>query len=159
MGAFRQRLVIYFQNQLLRVSGVLVGEAASEPSMSRAELLEWLQLLIAAGKQEREAVLGQLPLQLAVVEFLKNKEQFPQDSKKSEESKEKENKKSPKIEKKTAVKQEEVEKKTEAKNEVPITVEEVEKQWSLVLAAVKSQNYAVEAFLRSANRRNWLIEP
>lgn len=139
MVTFRQRLVWYFQNQLLLVNGILKEEIGKKVvAMSEGEISEWLRLLILAGKQEREAVVGQLPLQLAVVEYLKNKskksDSLKVESQKSKESDEKEK---------------EVTKKVMAIKNL-VSIEEVEKLWIPILNFIKPRNHTVEAFLRAA---------
>ncbi|MCL4384679.1 DNA polymerase III subunit gamma/tau [Patescibacteria group bacterium] len=149
MSALRARLVTYFQNQLLRVSGVkLKGAAEEQAGLSIYELSTWLQLLIAAGKQERDAVVPQLPLQLAVVEFLRNKKPGEGIKVKGNEE-EKKVKKEEKISKNENRGEEKPAPKL-TKSGLAVTLPEVEKQWGAILAAVRPVNYAVEAFLRSA---------
>ncbi|MBU3935543.1 AAA family ATPase, partial [Patescibacteria group bacterium] len=116
----RQKYLFYFQKRLLASLGV--GELAGP--MGGGELKRWLGLLIEVGKYEKEVEIEQLPLQLAVADFLKDK------------------------------KEEVVEKKEENKERKPvlgkIALAEVEKKWASVLAAVKPFNHSVEAFMRSA---------
>jgi DNA polymerase III subunit gamma/tau len=124
--AFREELIDYFQNKLLGIYGV---EGKGTSKMGAGEVEKWLGLLIAAGKQEKDITIDQLPLELAVVELLKNKKPVVR----AEKSEEKE--------------PEEVKK--EAKN-INLAVEMVEQEWGKVLMAVKPFNHSVEAFLRAA---------
>jgi DNA polymerase-3 subunit gamma/tau len=121
---YRERVLHYFQQKLLTSLGVVKGETTKLP-LNRLNM--WLNLLIAAAKQEKETDLNQLPLELAVVEFL------------GEEKSQKIKVESPK---------EEVKK--EERTEVTVQVEELESMWGKLLVAVKPYNHSVEAFLRAA---------
>jgi hypothetical protein len=92
-------------------------------------------LLITAAKQEKDTDLSQLPLELAVVEFLKeiSNDQLLISKEEPEESKE-----------------EEKEPEQRADNAVSVQVEELESMWGKLLVAVKPYNHSVEAFLRAA---------
>jgi len=122
----RQKYLSYFQKRLLASLGV--GEFPGP--MDGGELKRWLNLLIEVGKYEKEVEIEQLPLQLAVADFLKDK-------------------------KETIVEKKEIKietKKEESKKTVSgkIALAEVEKKWASILAAVKPFNHSVEAFMRSA---------
>lgn len=121
--AFREELINYFQNKLLGVYGI---EEKGETKLGAEDLEKWLSLLIAAGKQEKDVSIDQLPLELAVVEFLKNK--------------------------KPIIKNEKSEEKKEIKKikDIDLAVEAVEQDWGKVLMAVKPYNHSVEAFLKAA---------
>jgi len=115
---FREKLILYFQNKLLVNFGV--GEGQSK--MGVEALKKWLGLLIAAGRQEKEVEIGQLPLELAVVEFL-GESKLPPVSKKNEEVK--------------------------ITMAGVCDLGRIEKEWGRVLSAVKPFNHSVEAFLRA----------
>ncbi len=143
MAEFRTRLVYFFQNKLLISCGIEL-EDQKKIGLSTEALMEWLQLLIAAGRQERDSVLSQLPLQLAVVEFLKGRKLTPvstgvKNRKVEEEEKEKkENLSASEISHKKAI------------GSALVEVEAVEKVWGQILLAVKPYNHSIEAFLRAA---------
>ncbi len=149
--AYRDNLLKYFQEKLLEVYGV---KNEQESVLSAADLEKWLGLLIAAGKQEKEVNIDQLPLELAVVEMLKNRigEEFlvkknPTEAKKEEQTE-------VKIEAEAKIKDEiaedvKIETIKPAKN-INLEIEEVEREWMKVLTAVKPYNHSVEAFLRAA---------
>ncbi|RLC35420.1 DNA polymerase III subunit gamma/tau [Candidatus Shapirobacteria bacterium] len=119
LRTYRWGLIDYFQKKLLDVgkSGVFSG------------LSRWLRLLIEAGNLEKESNLSQLPLQLAVVDYLGD------------------------VARKQGGEVVKLEKK-EVKKRVPrqgkVSLEEVEKKWTEVLRAVKPFNHSVEAFLRAS---------
>lgn len=132
---YRERMVAYFQKRLVNYY-----EKKEAGDLSLVDLTRWLNLLIAAGKQEKEAVIPQLPLELAVVEFLGEGS--------NEGGKEK----------KTTIKTEKLEKEvTETKseeysigNEVMADIDQINQDWGKLLVAVKPYNHSVEAFLRAA---------
>ncbi|MDD4937760.1 MAG: DNA polymerase III subunit gamma/tau [Candidatus Shapirobacteria bacterium] len=149
--SFNQRLLIYFQNKLLLNFGVGEGEKAKLDSV---ELERFIELLIKAIKQEKDIEIGQLPLELAVIDFLDKKQIGV-----------KKNELSSKV--KTEIKKE----KDEVKNKIEIEVKEeriiekvlqnridrdvnldlakIESDWGNLLMAVKPFNHSVEAFLRA----------
>lgn len=136
-GTLREKWVDYFQAKLLSFYGV--GEKTTE-GLDMVAVVRWLLLLIEAGTKEKLTELSQLPLQLAVVEFLSDKvkkievkEAAFVPAKAGDYSEPKEDK--PKVTK---------------KNNGKISLEEVERKWNQVLAAVKPYNHSVEAFLRAA---------
>jgi DNA polymerase-3 subunit gamma/tau len=128
-GTLREKWVDYFQKKLLSFYGV--GEKSTE-GLNMVEVIRWLSLLIEAGKKEKLTELSQLPLQLAVVEFLGEKKVIVIEPKVADVEPKREE---PKITKRSNDK---------------VSLEEVEKKWSQVLAAVKPYNHSVEAFLRAA---------
>ena len=134
MVAFRQRLVVYFQEMLLRSYGVGVGEKQVEV-LTEHELVGWLQLLILAGKQEKEEVVTQLPLELAVIEFLKNNPDVSEKELSDNEPKKQTEK--------------EEDKKVRS-SQVTVTLGQVEQGWEALLRYLKPKNHTVEAFLRAA---------
>ena len=154
---YRETLMGYFQEKLLAVFGV---EGRGESKISAADLERWLGLLINAGKQEKEAQMAQLPLELAVADFLGNLGTVPVKAKEVNETK---------IEKEETKPVEVVpEMKAEEKTEIEIPaevvvaytsamdfgVERVEQEWGKILSAVKPFNHSVEAFLRAARPKS-----
>lgn len=153
---YRERLVAYFQKRLLACYGL--GGEKSE--MELGSLTRWLNLLVLAGRDEKIVELGQLPLELAVVEFLAEGNDGGGGEIKAIKDKKRVRKIQPvkvaakvaaKINKKTAKKAKKVKVgKGEATEEVGlIKITEVEDKWGEVLAAVKPFNHSVEAFLRA----------
>ena len=131
-GVLREKWIEYFQAKLLSFYGV--GEKNPE-GMDMVAATKWLSLLIEAGMKEKLTELSQLPLQLAVVEFLGQK--FVKSESLKPEIKTEKNiidEEKPKITKKSGGK---------------VSAEEIEKKWSEVLAVVKPYNHSVEAFLRA----------
>lgn len=125
---FRERMVGYFQKKL--VWSIESGQS----KMGIEDLTKWLNLLIASGKQEKEAVIGQLPVELAVIEFCVKVE----------------TKKPEVIEKEVEpVEEYKVETQNESSNS-SLTTAEIENNWGKLLVAVKPFNHSVEAFLRAA---------
>lgn len=134
-GNYRQRLLDFFQKRLLSFYGV--GESNIKSKLELIELEQWINLLIKAGKQEKDVEIDQLPLELAVVEFVGDKKKV--------------------INKEEIVEPEvEVEEKEEPKTDSGLMVvgkielQKVEEKWGELLLAVKPFNHSVEAFLRSA---------
>lgn len=138
---YRENLLRYFQEKLLGNLGVL-NKLTSK--MSVVELEKWLQLLIVAGKQEKDVGLEQLPLQLAVAEFLNGKSLNPSGLRPSP------------LDRGASKGEEKVEVKNEAKSSVNIgvEVEKIASDWGKVLMAVKPVNHSVEAFLRAARPKS-----
>lgn len=124
--AFREELVGYFQKKLLGIYGV---ENEEKGKLGAEELEKWLGLLIMAGKQEKDVTVEQLPLELAVVELLKNKGSG--------------------VKKEIEEIKQEPEEKEELKK-IDLAVATVEREWEKVLKAVKPFNHSVEAFLKAA---------
>ena len=137
--AYRESLLVYFQDKLLGNLGV---EGRGKSLLGAVELEKWLQLLIVAGRQEKDISLEQLPLELAVAEFLNNKSQNTS------------SKQVPEI--KSQITEEKVEVKNEARSNVDlgIEVEKIMGDWGKVLMAVKPFNHSVEAFLRAARPKS-----
>jgi len=123
---YRERAISYFQKKMV---GVMTGEKCA---LELSDLTKWLNLLIIAGKQEKEAVIGQLPMELAVVEFC---------GEKTENSDQKTVDSEPEKEEEYVV---------EGGGEGVVKVEDIEKDWGKLLVAVKPFNHSVEAFLRAA---------
>jgi len=155
---FRQRLVEYFMKKMLLVFDVGNGEKSQ---LGLTKLEAWITLLIRAAKQEKETEIDQLPLELAVIDFinnnkdslLKQKEEtlnidIPQKEvvKKVLKSKKNEIKK---IEDNSLVTL--VDDKTPLVLEVTgLDLEKIVQSWGNILLAIKPFNQSVEAFLRAS---------
>jgi len=138
-GTLREKWVDYFQTKLLSFYGV--GEKTTE-GLDMVAVMRWLSLLIEAGTKEKLTELSQLPLQLAVVEYLGEKKGIVV---KSEPAVTEQLQTVP-----GAMAGKEEKPKITKKSNGKVSLEEVEKKWSQVLAAVKPYNHSVEAFLRAA---------
>jgi len=156
---FRRDLMNYFQQRLL----VCIGAKKGEPSLLDLKTLEtWINLLIRAAKQEKEVEIDQLPLELAIVDFLVEASDTSVGGikKKIVVDEEKEISKEPLLDK-AAV---EIDIEDIVTIDVSgITLEKVEESWGNVLLAVKPFNHSVEAFLRAARPikltgRNLILE-
>ncbi len=93
------------------------------------DLVKWVNLLIGASKIEKEISIEQLPLELAVIDFLKDKE----------------------IKTPIVVETKETTVIVE-KDEIivgDVSMEAIEEKWALILAEIKPLNHSVEAFLRA----------
>lgn len=128
---YRERMVAYFQKKL-----VGYYEKKESSGLGLAELTKWLNLLIVAGKQEKEAVIGQLPLELALAEFLGEGVDDGGREKK--------------IEKKSEKPKEEKEDEYSVSGESAADIDQINQDWGKLLVAVKPYNHSVEAFLRAA---------
>ena len=135
--AYRERLVVYFQKKLLANLGV----GSEDGSKMRVEMLDrWLNLLIAAGKQEKDCPVDQLPLELAVVELLKKSTGNTE----------------------VIVVEKPPETKIEFKEPEPVgradgvdlPVEKMMEDWGNLLVTIKAYNHSIEAFLRSARPKS-----
>jgi len=124
MSLYRARLIEYFQKRLVNFYS-----KQDESELSLGQLNSFLKLLIQAGREEKEAVLVQLPLQLAVVDF-------------GQEYGDKSGGGDKKLK----------EEKTEDRKPMDygISVEDIKKSWKQLLVTVRPYNHSVEAFLRSA---------
>jgi DNA polymerase-3 subunit gamma/tau len=151
---FRQNLLGHFQKKILANLGV--GETESS-KLSVIELENFIGLLIKAAKQEKDVEIDQLPLELAVIEFLGDKRSV-EVKQKIEIQKPEEKIKPEKIEEKKSKKK--LVKQEPDKEEIPIVfnsslkIEDIEKEWGNVLIAVKPFNHSVEAFLRAARPKS-----
>jgi len=152
--AFREKLLVYFQKKLVSFFN---DGGKEDGGLSLRDVSKFINLLITASKQEKEVNIDQLPLQLAVAEFLNGKSPVIV-----------ENKTETTIVTQTKTKVEEVAEAVETKEAVEVTettdmaettepkgdgcleFEKVEKDWPKMLLAVRPFNYAVEAFLRAA---------
>lgn len=122
----RQSWLSFFQKRMLGFYGSekLSGE------MDLPSIYQWIEKLLEVGNWEKMTDIGQLPLEMAVVEFLGISGEREETVKKIEEV--------------AADGAEEIVK------EVVIKDEELETRWGEVLLAVKPFNHSVEAFLRAA---------
>lgn len=165
MPMYRQRLIEFFQKRLVKIYST-----KTKSVLDLKQLAYLLRLLIRAGKEEKEAVLAQLPLQLAVVDFgqeygsggesgeTKEKEEVKQEEqgnslKKNQKSLASKNIKVKNKKVKSVVKK--VDKKVEESgvstgSNYGFSLEDVRKSWKNLLVAVRPYNHSVEAFLRSA---------
>lgn len=128
--SLRERWMEYFQRKLLDFYSNTKKEG-----LSLEETVDWINLLIVAGRQEKEVSIDQLPLELAVVEFSKQR-------KRDGRGKEDQSLVLQTAEKKEVVKKEEA--------KLGGEIGQIEDEWQKVLAAVKPYNHSVEAFLRAA---------
>jgi DNA polymerase III gamma/tau subunit len=133
---FRENLILYFQQKVLACYGVGEGEK-SKLSLSDLEIL--INLLIKAAKQEKEVEIDQLPMELAVVEFLGEGKESKDIKVKVEEKKEE-----------IKIEAKEEPKKKADETSVSLSIEELEKSWCNILLSVKPFNHSIEAFLRAA---------
>jgi len=133
---YREGLIRYFQEKLLVGYGVGSGQKSQ---LSNKEMEKWLGLLILAGKIEKDSPVDQLPLELAVAEFLEGKSGEVAPKEKVEEVK---------------IEMEEVK---VDRQEVIIesSNKDIEENWGKLLQTVKPFNHSVEAFLRAARPRNF----
>jgi len=142
---FREKLLAYFQKKLVSFFN---SEGKEDGGLPLRDVSKFINLLITASKQEKEVNIDQLPLQLAVAEFLNGKGSTTV-----------ENKVETTVVTETRTKVEEVavqavETTTEAIETTEegscLEFEKVEKEWPKMLLAVRPFNYSVEAFLRAA---------
>lgn len=142
---FRENLLLHFQNKMLGKCGV---EGKGLTKMSLPSLEKWLQLLIGVGRTEKDVAIDQLPLELAVIEFLSsnNQEIPPGDSLRRATSKQ-----SPTNNDQNKIEESKVE---ISEVDLGIGVEEIERNWAKILVAVKPFNHSVEAFLRAARPKS-----
>lgn len=117
-GELRLKWLQYFHQKLLS-------------NLANKELKEWIEIFVRAGELEKIAMIEQLPLELAVIEMVKEKEIRNE-------------RLEARIEK--PIKNEEI----KTKKLVKVELSQVEEKWGEVLNAVKPYNHSVEAFLRAA---------
>jgi DNA polymerase-3 subunit gamma/tau len=160
-SGYRHEFLDYLQKKLLAEYG-LGGERSV---LSQLEISKLMNILIGVGRYEKEVEIGQLPMEMAVVEFVSglsgsgdpsrggvNKEKEKKEIKNSSSSRVSTRSKGEGIKEEESLKEEEV---VEEPKMVILTqgVEEIEKKWHEILAAVKPFNHSVEAFLRAARPR------
>jgi DNA polymerase-3 subunit gamma/tau len=155
--AFRENLLAYFQKKLLAHFNV----GTEKSKMDLKELEGWINLLIRAAKQEKETEIDQLPLELAVIDFLGDVDEGRKELKEvSIDTSQKKTKNL--IEERESASEVTVEK-IEVTNEieqceekivtmevVDLNLDKVVENWGNILMAVKPFNHSVEAFLRAA---------
>jgi len=155
---FRQRLLEYFLDKVLLNFGVGVGEK-SEFDLNNLEL--WVNFLLRASKQEKETEIDQLPLELAVIDFVNGFKEPVLKQKKEEEDSNLVN--SEEVKKVLKPKKNKVEETkdtdlVEISNEsnslvlevTGIDLDKIVQSWGNVLLAIKPVNRSVEAFLRAS---------
>lgn len=109
----RENWLSYFHNKLIE--------------SVNTDLVRWINLLVAASKIEKDISIDQLPLELAIVEYLKDRKQE---------------------EIKVEIIKEEMVVDTEIAGVVDISC--IESNWTQILSEIKTVNHSVEAFLRAA---------
>jgi len=122
LHSYRLKAIDYFQSKLFD----------SDSRLNKSDLSKWLKLLIGVGRLEKESGLIQLPLQLAVVDFIGDVDDVKE------------------VKREVVVDKEIKEEKKIVNDGKEITFVEVERRWGDVLRAVKPFNHSVEAFLRSS---------
>ena len=140
---FNQRLLVYFQNKLLINFNVGDGDKSN---FCLKDIERLIDLLIRAIKQNKEVEIEQLPLELAVIDFLgeeNNTEDEPNEKLKI--------KAKDKIEKKEEKVLEPVVEEIQNVSvcNLKIDIDKVKEVWGNLLVAIKPINYSVEAFLRA----------
>jgi len=161
--SFRQRLVEYFFKKILSVFDV-GQEKKSDLSLSQLEAL--MTFLIRAAKQEKETEIDQLPLELAVIDFLNTTTFVPKTQKENLLA----NNKSNNEEKIELDKKDEEPLVTISEEKSPLVLEvtgldleKIVQSWGNILLAIKPYNHSVEAFLRASrpvkfDGRNLILE-
>lgn len=137
MSIYRQKMIEYFQAKMVDL--IINQDMEKDGQLYRFQLL--LKLLIQAGREEKTAFLPQLPLELAIIDFIdKYKEGPSQVCQKPEKIKEiKAERKKPEA--------------VESNSHQPtngLKLDEIKAKWKDVLVAVRPYNHSVEAFLRAA---------
>jgi DNA polymerase-3 subunit gamma/tau len=160
-SSFRLKLMNYFQKKILSFYGV--GDNKKDYlNLEESEFL--INLLIKASKTEKEVEIDQLPLELAVVEFVGQKRNNADQKNKKEVEIVEEN--SVVVEKTIVVEEkvvELIEETVSVDSNCSICVEAVEEKWGNLLMTIKPFNHSVEAFLRatrpkSINGKTLLLE-
>lgn len=138
----REKFLLFFQKRLLSYYGINEDGEKPGEGLVLKDLTKLINLLIGASKQEKDVSIGQLPLELAVIEFLDNKKDGEIRTKKNEDE--------PKKEKEVSVEIEvEVEEEVTLERVGNLSIAEIENGWGNVLMGVKPYNHSVEAFLRA----------
>lgn len=141
--SFRTNLLSFFQKKLLRYFGV-DGGVASKLNLKDLEI--WINFLIRAAKQEKETEIDQLPLELAVIDFLG-------DENESQIVKKNESKVEPvEIKEKTQTVDDKLVEidKAVIVDVSGINLDKIVESWGNILMSVKPINHSVEAFLRAS---------
>ena len=155
---FRENLLDFFQKKLL----ISFGAAEGKPSkLVLKELENWINLLIRAAKQEKETEIDQLPLELAVIDFVGNTGDKISNEVKEIVVNEKESETTDKISDSTKLEENLEKENTDSVEEVTkqdvvtmevtgLDIDKIVELWGNVLLSVKPFNHSVEAFLRAA---------
>ncbi|MCW1948949.1 MAG: DNA polymerase III subunit gamma/tau [Candidatus Shapirobacteria bacterium] len=134
---FRENLLVYFQKKLLAYFNV----GNEKVKMDLKALESWINLLIRAAKQEKETEIDQLPMELAVIDFLGDIEDKNCNPKEIEKQKETEDlKKNDKLDGVKVV----------TIDVAGLNIDKVMESWGNILMTVKPFNHSVEAFLRAS---------
>jgi len=148
-SSFRLKLMNFFQKKILSFYGI--GDK-NNIGLNLEESEFFINLLVKTSKQEKEVEIDQLPLELAVVEFVGQKRSQISDVRSNE------NKEEFKVEKPVVAKALTVEKEIKVEEEInypcSIEVEKVEEKWGNLLMTIKPYNHSVEAFLRASRPRS-----
>lgn len=132
-GDLREKWLTYFQNKLLGFYGIGI----KNNGLDLISVKKIINLLIEAGSREKLTQIGQLPLEMVIVDFLNSQKTNLQVPSEFHETSHK-------------LQIEEKEKEIIVENIVTGDVAEITKRWGEVLVAVKPFNHSVEAFLRAA---------
>jgi len=130
---FNQRLLVYFQNKLLINFNIGDGDKSN---FCLKDIERLIDFLIRAIKQSKEVEIEQLPLELAVIDFL------GEDGDVEDESNEK-------IEMKIKDKVEKEEIQNMNVCDLKVDIDKIKEVWGNLLIAIKPLNHSVEAFLRA----------
>jgi DNA polymerase-3 subunit gamma/tau len=146
--SFRENLLAYFQKKLL--AHFDIGQSKLKMDLKSLEV--WINLLIRAAKQEKETEIDQLPLELAVIDFLGDVENNGHDSKEIEKPKEvvESKKKDDVVEAVKPILEEVDEAKVVTIDVTGLTIDKIIESWGVILMTVKPFNHSVEAFLRAS---------
>ena len=140
---FTDRLLEYFQNKLLL--NFDIGEG-NKSKFELKELERLIDLLIRAIKQSKDVEIEQLPIELAVIDFL-DKEEGISEVKEKDKSEEK-------LETKTEKPRIVESQKIEIKSDMEVDIDKVKQVWGNLLMTVKPFNHSVEAFLRATQPKS-----
>ncbi|MDD2483341.1 MAG: DNA polymerase III subunit gamma/tau [Candidatus Shapirobacteria bacterium] len=149
-SSFRLKLMNFFQKKILAFYGIGDNKNIGL-NLEESEFL--INLLVKASKQEKEVEIDQLPLELAVVEFVGQKRNNVDQKNKKEIEIVKEK---PIIVETMAVEEKvvEAEEPVIVNQDCTIGVEAVEEKWGNLLMAIKPFNHSVEAFLRASRPKS-----
>lgn len=144
------KILDYLRNLLLIKNGVAVEEEIKNYDFASDDLLKLVDLFSKAAVDYKTAVIPQLPLELAVVGWCKNKDEkkiiFEEIEEKKEELPPK------KDDKKT---EEKIEMVSVSSSPSKITLENFRERWLEILKSVKPHNHSVEAFLKACSPMVW----
>ena len=159
--AFRETLLEFFQKKLLVCFGAVEGKPSK---LELKELENWINLLIRAAKQEKETEIDQLPLELAVIDFvgaigerISNEVKIKEvivDKKESgiaSQSSASADLEQGLEEEETVLTKEEISRPEVVTMEITgLDLDKIIESWGNILLVVKPFNHSVEAFLRAA---------